>query len=329
MDDDKLELIHDDLVDAFGGYLAARRRRRRLVRIGAATFGIFVLTAAVAIAGAYILGGPAPDRVRTDIANVDRGMPADLRLNPDVEHAQAVAAAGTTTLFGAILRGGGYCIELVVADGPGRGAVCTTKTDLASNHLEVTVPTVVPDTGTPVALGGRVNVPAASLEIHYGESGQVDKIALAPDSYFAFEVPEERRSLALSSELRLVARDAKGKTVAVASVPADWNAPAAPDTAAPLYVSTRSDESDFTKVYGLEGHVSAAGAVSLDLDYGDGTHASIPIDPRGDFNYVVPPDRIGSFMTPRILTARDVSGQTVATAAVAAVAYWHGRDRHR
>ena len=42
--------------------------------------------------------------------------------------------------------------------------------------------------------------------------------------YFAFEVPEGRRSLALSSELRLVARDAKGKAVAVATVPADWNA---------------------------------------------------------------------------------------------------------
>src|SRR4051812_25187123 len=103
MDDDKLELIHDDLVDAFGGYLAARRRRRRLVRVVAATCGLFILTAAAAIAGAYVLGGPAPSGVRSDISNVDQGMPPDLQLNPDVEHARSVAVADTTTLFAATL----------------------------------------------------------------------------------------------------------------------------------------------------------------------------------------------------------------------------------
>lgn len=56
------------------------------------------------------------------------------------------------------------------------------------------------------------------------------------------------------------------------------------------YVITRSDSSDFTKAYGISGHVSAAGATKLELDYGDDT-GSIPIQSEGTYEYPVPPER--------------------------------------
>ena len=84
-----------------------------------------------------------------------------------------------------------------------------------------------------------------------------------------------------SSGLELVARSAEGSIVARVSLPADWDDPAVPDEIAPIYVNTRSDSSDFTKVYGLEGHVGAAGATSLELQYDDGAVVSIPIGPAG------------------------------------------------
>jgi hypothetical protein len=111
-----------------------------------------------------------------------------------------------------------------------------------------------------------------------------------------------------------------------ATVPADWDDPAVPDDREPLYVSTHSDESDFTKVYGLEGHVSAPGAVELELDYGDGTRAAIPIRSDGSYEYRLPANRVDDFMRPRTLVARDAEGRVVASATVAAVAYWRGRE---
>ena len=110
-------------------------------------------------------------------------------------------------------------------------------------------------------------------------------------------------------------------------LPADWDGPAVPDEKAPIYVSTRSDESDFTKVYGLEGHVGAAGAKTLELDYSDGTQVNIPLKADGSYEYTVPSDREGGFMTPQTLVAKDAGGHVVATTTVAAVAYWRGRER--
>src|SRR5204863_295924 len=68
--------------------------------------------AGAAVAAEQLLGGPAPPAVKRDIADVDAGLPADLRLNPDVEHAQAVASTGSSTVYYAALSGGGYCAEL-------------------------------------------------------------------------------------------------------------------------------------------------------------------------------------------------------------------------
>jgi hypothetical protein len=266
--------------------------------------------------------------VREEIAAVDRGMPADLRLNPDVAHARAVASTESATLYAASLRDGGSCTEIVTSGDRGRGATCATAAQAASQALALTVPS---DDGAgseaPVTLGGRLNAETgASVEAIYAD-GSSDRIPLGEDRYFLFEVPAEHRASVHESGLELVARDGGGAVVGRASLPADWDDPAVPDERAPIYVSTRSDESDFTKVYGLEGHVGAAGASTLELDYGDGTQVQIPLREDGSYEYTVPADRIGDFMQPRTLVARDAAGKVVATAPVAAVAYWQGRER--
>jgi hypothetical protein len=83
-----------------------------------------------------------------------------------------------------------------------------------------------------------------------------------------------------------------------------------------------SDESDLTKVYGVEGHVSAASATTLELVYDDGAVESIPIQPNGDYAYAVPAERTDDFMRPQTLVARNAAGEPVASVFVAAVAYW-------
>lgn len=289
--------------------------------------------AALALTGAglgaaALFGWPAPQHVKNEIAAVDRGLPADLRLNPDVEDARAVATTETATLYAASLHDGGSCTEIVTAGDRGRGATCTTGTQLASQPLDVTMPfddQAGPD--SPIAVAGRVNTEAgASVEVRYAD-GSSDAFPLGDDRYFLFEIPAAHLASVHASGLELVARDDQGSVVARATVLADWDDAAVPDEQAPLYVSTRSDESDFTKVYGLEGHASAPGAVRLELDYGGGTRISIPLQSDGSYEYTVPSQRIGDFMQPRELSAVDEHGHVVASAWVAAVAYWRGQQR--
>ena len=319
--------LQEDLTLAYRGFLDRRRRSRRLVRGAAiAAAGALLLTGA-GLGAAVLFGWPAPEHVKREIAAVDQGMPEDLRLNPDVENARAVASDETSTLYAASLRSGvGHCSELVTPGDRGRGATCSPETD----PIDVTLP--FDDQAVesqPVVLAGRLNAPTArSLEIAYVDRGR-DSIPLGDDRYFVFEVPAEHRLSAHQSGFELVARDSAGEVVARSTVPADWDGPAVPDEASPLYVSTRSDASDFTKVYGVEGHVSAPGAASLELVYNDGARVAIAIHPDGSYEYTVPASRVGDFMVPQTLLARDRDGAIVASAKVAAVAYWRGRERGR
>jgi hypothetical protein len=297
----------------------------------AATASVVALAlTGVALGAATLLGWRAPAHVKKEIAAVDRGLPEDLRLNPDVETARAVATTGSATLYAAALRDGGRCTELVTGDGLGRGATCTIGAEQTTRAIDVTVPADgQAGNDAPVVLAGRVNDPAAAqLEIAY-EDGENDAVTLGEERYFVFEVPPDHRASAHVSGFRLIARDAGGSIVGTSSVPADWDDEAVSDEAAPLFVSTRSDESDFTKVYGLEGHVSAAGAASLELGYGDGTHVTIAIKGDGSFQYTVPPDRVDDFMEPRLLEVRDQDGGAIGSRPVAAVAYWRARERGR
>lgn len=323
------DALHNDLAAAYGRHLERRRAHRRKLRTAAiASLGALLLAGA-AFGTATLLGWPAPEHVKQEIAAVDRGLPEDLRLNPDVEHASAVASTGSSTLYAAALRDGGRCTELVTAGDRGRGATCTTASDELSRPIDVTLPF---DDGTgdeaPVVFAGRLNAAqGAELDIGYEDGGN-DAIPLGEDRYFVFEVPAERRVSAHASGFQLTARDAGGSIIATTSVPADWDDEALPDEA-PLFVNTRSDESDLTKVYGLEGHVSAEGAASLELDYGDGDRVPIAIEPDGGFEYSVPQDRVDDFMEPRMLVARDRAGTAIVSRPVAAVAYWRGRERGR
>jgi hypothetical protein len=320
------DALRHDLQAAYGGFLARNRRRRRMARTAAlAAVGVLGLAGA-GLGTAALLGWPAPQHVKEEIAAVDRGMPADLRLNPDVEHARAVAATDDATLYAASLHDGGSCSEIVTAGDRGRGATCTSGA--AAEAISLTAPF---DDGAgpeaPVVLGGRLNDPAGtSLEARYAD-GSADPVPLGDDRYFLLEIPADHRASVHESGVELVARDEHGAVVANAKLPADWDDAAVPDERAPLYVSTRSDESDFTKVYGLEGHVGAAGAVKLELDYGDGTRVDIPLRTDGSYEYTLPAGRIDDFMQPRTLRALDEHGQVVASATVAAVAYWRGRAR--
>jgi hypothetical protein len=316
------DALHHDLLGAYGARLARARHRKLICAFAAA--GALVLAGA-AVGASALFGWPAPPHVKQEIAAVDQGMPADLRLNPDVEHARAVAATESATLYAAALRDGGSCTEIVTPGERGRGATCSKP---SAEALEVTMPfddEAGPD--APVVVGGRVNVATgSSLRVRYHD-GAGDEIPLGDDRYFLFEIPAEHLASVHEDGLELTAQDEQASVVGRVTIPADWDGPAVADDQAPLYVSTRSDASDFTKVYGLEGHVSAAGAARLELEYGDGTRTVIPIEADGSYEYAVPASRVEDFMQPRHLVALDEQGQEVASAWVAAVAYWRSRER--
>jgi hypothetical protein len=180
------ETLQQDLAAAYGRHLERRNARRRTTHMGAFAAAAALVLAGSAFSTATLLGWPAPEHVKEEIAAVDRGLPEDLHLNPDVEHARAVASTGSSTLYAADLRDGGRCTELVTADDRGRGASCAT----GSEPIEITVPF---DDGAaksaPVVLAGRLNVSAGtSLEIAY-EGGGSDQIPFGDERYFVFEVP--------------------------------------------------------------------------------------------------------------------------------------------
>ena len=326
--EDALQALERELTSAYAALLN-RRRRARVRRVAVTVIGSALAITAAAAASVQLFGWPAPGHVKADIAAVDQGMPEDLRLRPDVEHARAVAQSGDSTLYVAELKGGGHCYEIVTAGDRGRGATCRTSADLAAQPIELTLPSDDGDSDSaPVTIGGRTNLKAASfLTVRYGEGGPTDEIALGDDGYFVFNVPQGHRADAHRSALIFSAMTDEGVAIASATVPADWDGPAHADTEEPIFVNTRSDSNDFTKVYEISGHVSIDGTVELVLSYGDGARARIPLQANSDYSYLVPPDRVDDFMIPRTLSARDAQGRVLAQASVAAVAYWHGRNR--
>lgn len=303
--------------------LRRRRGRRRLV-IAAATLTVAVASGATAA----LLG--APENVRRDIAGVDQGLPPEIRLNPDAEHARAVVSTGNATLYAADLAGGGYCIDIVNSAGVGRGVTCLTAADVAAQAIEVMLPlpTSTGDhAGGRLIVGGRVNVNgAATIRVRSSDSGELGTTNPSTDGYFLFESSNDSFGSAFG-EIQIGAETRAGTVLATATVPADWDDPPVPDSEQALYVSTLSDQSDFTIVRGIEGVVGDPGAVALELRYDDGTRVEIPLSSQRTYRYDIPAERQQSFMSVQTLVALDASGTVVAERPVAAVAYWRQRER--
>ena len=166
-----LEAILADLMPAARRLAIRRRARRRTAGIAAVAAATLALGGTVALAGFDILGSPPPPSVQRDLQDVDRGMPRDLRLNPDVASARAMAATDGSVVYYARLAGGGYCAELVTQDLRPRGAVCSTDPD--AEGLSVTVPFTDPVTNdSPVTVSGRVSKPGATtVDLVYPDGG--------------------------------------------------------------------------------------------------------------------------------------------------------------
>lgn len=320
------QIISSDRPAHTGSSVITRRRHAgRLVLVAAA-----LLVLASGAAGArLLLGGPAPVAVRHDLGGVDQGMPADLRLNPDVHNARLVARQDGALLYAARLAGGGYCAEIVTPDARPAGAVCTPTQTLSLHPIGVTVPFVDPVTiDSPFVVGGRVNVSgAASLDAIF-RGGARRRVMLGDDGFYVFSVPAAQLADAHRRGFSLVASDEAGAPIAMADVPAtDFNDPQAQDARQPIFVSTISTHSDFTKVLGIEGSVNVAGAATLELHYPDGGVVDVPLQANGSYRYDLPAARRGDlFSAPGRLVARDAKGNQIATAQVAAVAYWHSHE---
>ena len=305
-----------------GSALLDRPRRHRARWL---TGGAVVVSGALATAAAAsgVLGGPAPDPIRAHLAELDSGMPQDLQVNPDVEHAMAVASTQTGVLYAADIKDGGYCIEIATEGDTPRGAACVTAAELGDRAIEVTAP--IPS-GPDAALlvGGRINDAKVERVVVRYSDGTSDDVVLGLARYWLVEVPDSVRAVALSDGVQIVGVDADGQEVSTLAVPPLYDDDpdgTAFDSAQPVFVSTISNGDDLTLVLGVEGSVNAAGATALELAYPDGTTAEIALGPDGSYRFMIPVDRQSDFAsTSGKLIARDASGQVVASVSFSSVA---------
>jgi hypothetical protein len=294
-----------------------------------------VIVAGLALAGSAVgagrelLGSPAPPAVKRDLRDVDRGMPRDLRLNPDVAHARAVAASYGSVVYFAALQGGGYCAELVTQAAGPRGAVCSTAQQTQRTPISVTVPfsdPIRPD--SPVTVSGHVASAGTRLvELVYPDGGS-DWVELGERGFYVAEVPPAHLA-AVHQHGLLVARDRDGRPLAQAVIPTDAITP--PSTAEhpdPIEIDSVSTERDFTRVLRVRGELHLAGVDHVTLRYPDGTTVRVPLRGRR-FDYAVPAARQHDLMTSGTVTAWDADGRALAERPVAAVAYWHAREGGR
>ena len=323
-----LEEILADLRPAAERCAATRCRRRRVARTAGLALAVAGLLASAALGAEVLLGRPAPESVKRDLQAVDAGMPADLRANPDVQHARSVAVDGDSTVYFAELADGGYCAELVTRH-RARGAVCSTAAQTDRTAIGVTVPFTDPITASsPVTVSGHVSVAGASaMQLVYPDRA-AEEVPISRSRFYVAEVPDAHLAAVHRHGLVLIARSADGRALAQAVVPSDAITP--PSEAQrpkdPIEVDTISDGRDLTKLLGVRGTLQIPGATRLALRYPDGHTVPIPLAGR-TYRYDVPPARQGDFAeTPGTIEAFDASGAQVGARAVASVAYWHRRN---
>ena len=323
-----LELIRNDLMHAARRLASRRVRRRRTVRAGIVAGGGVALLGGAAVAAERLLGGPAPPAVKRDLAAVDSGLPADLRLNPDVVHAHSVASTGASTVYYAALSDGGYCAELVTAGERRRGAVCTTDASAGNHPIGVTVPFTDPvKADSPVTVSGRVELAdAVRLELRYPD-GATDRVRLGLGRFYVYDVPAEHLASVHAHGLLLVARNAAGSELASAVVPSDGVTPTKPSerTRDPLEAVTSVDDGDLSNVLAVSGRApNGAATVELALADGPTTRAAVR---EGAFRLTLDSAARGALRRPATLTARAADGRAIARRVVAAPSFWLARER--
>jgi len=323
-----LDAILADLRPAAQRLAVTRRRRRRVARTAGLSAAVAGLLASAALGTNAILGRPAPESVKRDLRAVDQGMPADLRRNPDVESAHAVAVAGGSTVYFAQLADGGYCAELVTGTRP-RGAVCSTAAQIDKTAIGVTVPFTDPiKDSSPVTVSGHVSVASASvIQLVYPDHA-TDEVRISPARFYVAEVPDRHLAAVHRQGLLLIARGANGEALAQAVVPTDAISPPteAQRPKDPIEVDTISDGSDLTRMLGVRGTVQIPGATRLRLRYPDGHSAAIPLKAHA-YNYDIPRAHEGDFATaPGTIEAFDAGGAKIGERKIASVAYWHRRN---
>jgi hypothetical protein len=197
-----------------------------------------------------------------------------------VAHAHAVAAAHGSVVYYAALRGGGYCAELVTAQGAARGAVCSGADEVARRGLSVTVPFTDPvRSDSPVTVSGRVaDASARSVELVYPDGGH-DAVALGARGFYVADVPAAHLGAVHAHGLMLIARDADGDALAQAVVPSDAITP--PSEAErphdPIELDTVSTGGDLTKMLRVRGDVHVPGVARVTLRYSDGVTVRGPV----------------------------------------------------
>jgi hypothetical protein len=253
-------------------------------------------------------------------------MPPDLRYNPDLAHARAVAATASGSLYAADLPDGGYCIEAATAGGQPRGGTCVTAAEASTRPLEVIAP-IPADDDAVLLIGGHLNdVNLTGLQATYAGSPP-SNVDLGIDRYFLIEVPATDRAAALTTGVELSAMDSESGHAVNVRVPPLRDDGEQRDQRQPIFVSTISDGHDLTLVLGIEGRVNVKGYATLHLTYPDGTTTAIPVGQDGTYRYDLPTNRRDDFARAfGVLTARDTEGRVVATAPVASVAAWRARN---
>jgi hypothetical protein len=276
-----------------------------------------------------VLGGPAPEPVKEHLAELDRGMPADLRYDADLEHTRAVAATASGVLYLADTRDGGYCIEVVSETDRPRGAICLTGAQVGVRPIEVTAPLPDSDT-TPLLVGGRADDDrVAAIRVRYAD-GTVTDVPFGTDRAWLLEVPATQQASALAQGLTIVGVDAAGAKVDDVTVPPlrdDDPLGTRHDAEQRLVSSTISDGDDFRLVLGIEGDVNVARPPRLTLHYPDGTTVRVPLAEDGSFALMLPERRTDDFadQAGRLVVTRE--GEVIAKTTVASVAYWRAHNR--